>query len=188
MAEKKPLCLYGGVPKELAAGDSLPASSSLLVAEIVVSGSPVTSVTFSGLDGVAAGGYRLEFCGTAATASGGGVAQCISVNGNTTASNYVTQVTASSGTSNGNFTTTTTNGIWFGGIGDVTQFPVFDIMDINIINGYVQAIVVGGAYAGTQSHIAFGYLKVTQSNITSLTWSSTHTAAVGSVFRLYRKK
>jgi len=38
---------------------SFAAGESLLVAETVVSGSPVTSVTFSGLDGNADGGYFL---------------------------------------------------------------------------------------------------------------------------------
>lgn len=57
---------YTGSEWELIGGGG----SSSLVAETVVSGSAVTSVTFSGLDANAAGGYVLEYTYANATTSG----------------------------------------------------------------------------------------------------------------------
>lgn len=47
MAVKKPLCLYGGAPKELAAGDSLPSSDSVIKAWVNFNGTGTVAIRAS---------------------------------------------------------------------------------------------------------------------------------------------
>lgn len=191
MGEKRPLCLYGGITRELAAGDALPGSGSLLVAETVVTGSGVTSVTFSDLDGNAAGGYDFD----------------IEWIGNTSAS-FLKMLINSDG-NEGNYCAVhvggwVDNGVYNWGVAGY-QLPALLVASeigntfarsagsvVRSPSGYAQVMAntcrIGvGTYRSYHTSVALNHRSAI-SNITSLTFTSSAGIDIGSVFRLYRRK
>lgn len=82
------LCVYaGGSWVPLATGGG--SVKSTLVQQQIITGSPVSTITFSGLAGIADGGYRLELAliGNAANTAIG-----LQINGDATSGNYVGEI------------------------------------------------------------------------------------------------
>lgn len=174
------LTLAGGAPAWSAAS-----GGSLLVAETVVTGSAVTSVTFSGLDGNDAGGYLL--LAEVINATSNQIEMYISVNGDTTITNYYSQILLANGTT---ITTANVNEPRIGRM-DASKKSDFDI-SIKCNSGYFRYISKSMFGSGSTQRIytLTGDKTASVTNITALAITSTaaNSIAVGSTFRLYKRK
>lgn len=178
------LTLASGNPSWAAAS-----GGSLLVAETVVSGSAVTSVEFTGLDGNADGGYVV-----AATRMTGGTGNGLKMyfNGDTTDSNYNAQaIYLSSNTvlASNNFAAA-----WLDAAGGLTSSNPSQLEITIDINARIVCMCDSHVYTnGAVTHnINRTYLAhlVNQSNITSFSIQATaaNDIGIGSRFRLYKRK
>jgi len=169
-------------------------SNSLLVAETIVSGSAVTSVTFSDLDGNTDGGYVLECSVLNSTSTVGEIATYI--NSDTSSNNadyHGVTVYTSYGTADNTAKNTKTNGTSLTGsplaANNTTSFICSIKRDQAGRVVYTNTIAQNyGTDLTMYSAVTTKYTQVT--NITSLTVTSTVSSsiAVGSTFRLYRRK
>lgn len=177
---------YTGSAWELIGGGG----SSNLVAETVVSGSAVTSVTFSGLDGNAAGGYVLT----------GAIGKNIDAyklniyfNSDTTNTNYYSQEIKN--TSSTTLATNQTNAPVIAEILASGGSSLFFSADIDIDINLGRLRVLGRYSRGTTTTVVNGSYSIVSvnaisTNITTITLfaSSANSIAVGSTFRLYKRK
>jgi len=161
-------------------------ASSLLVAETVVSGSAATSVTFSGLDGNAAGGYVLELSivGVNNVVDG---SVYLHVNGDTTNTHYAGRYAqlGASYTSSALAVPTIAQT-------DDGWYPLYSV-NIDRIGGYFTAFSQGGFVSGVTSIISNSYIYKSDASITNITSLTITTAVasnlnIGSTFRLYKRK
>ena len=162
--------------------------ASLLVAETVVSGSAVTSVTFSGLDGNAAGGYVLEcvagFTGTSVISA--------DINGNKNTSIAIVLAGATNGANATTYIGTTTTGAWVLS-NDTTASKmvhgttIFSPAAFNSVQAY--SFYTSGSTNGLPRYQKAIFTD-SISNITSITLTSSaaNSIVVGSTFRLYKRK
>ena len=160
-------------------------SSSLLVAETVVSGSAVTSVTFSGLDGNAAGGYYLDMGCINALASA--ITLKLYINGDTTDTNYYRQYIYADSTS------ISANRSNLPKIASVAASKTLVThLNINCVNNVAAWDIVSSDSNGSAMNVNFMYFErvPATSNITSITLQGSDSSciAIGSTFRLYRRK
>lgn len=152
-----------------------------LVAEILVSGSAVTSVSFTGLDGNAHGGYVLVMEIINATATNMNLTP--QVNGDTTSANYSSQFITATGST---VTTGTINSICF--VGGAIGRKSYVIVDIGLNNGIVTWLSRGFEESSNSLSYA-GKYATSVTNLTRFDIVSTiaNSLAVGSRFRLYRR-
>jgi hypothetical protein len=155
---------------------------SMLVAETVVSGSAVTSVTFSGLDGNVAGGYRVEcnFWGSGENLT------YLYINTDTTNSNYKSQRQAASQTAP---YLSGSDAPIIGYSSNSANYPAMIVVDIGIVSGR-STYLANGIQSDTTTPTLeqrCGWHLSTITNLTSITISCSN-IAVGSTFRLYRRK
>lgn len=170
---------YTGSAWELIGGGG----SSNLVAETVVSGSAVTSVTFSGLDGNAAGGYVL--CSELISAGGAAGELWLYVNGDETGTNYYSQVLYGAGTT---VAAERTNSARIGAV-DGTILSTTEICTVNSV--YIANTQTSYGDASALMTQTMSTKKTgTVTNITSLKLSSqiANQLGIGSTFRLYKRK
>jgi len=164
----------------------------LSVAETVVSGSAVTSVVFSDLDGNAAGGYVLVGRVVAAAQASIG----LYINSDTTPTNYLTQqIYQQSTTVGGVLRACTTEFTSFNNANEDCHF----VMDININSGKIATSTKAIQVISTNTYNVIGgtrYLGA-DTNITSLTVTgytintntgAANTIGIGSTFSLYKRK
>lgn len=156
-------------------------TSNFLVEEKIIA-SPTTSITFSNLDIVKDGGYRLELL----LATGGATSPIYSyINGDTTAANYYYTrgqfygSTVSSSSAAGAF-------IFEGA--DANAYSVCQ-SDIYLVKGRTR--IISNIFRDYSTSLAqpqiLKYIPVI-SNITSITIATGSTFEAGTVLRLYRKK
>lgn len=155
-----------------------------LLAEFEVTGSPTTSVNFSGLDINTHKSYRIEV--EIVGVSGGGSNIYMFVNGDSTVTNYYMQMT---GYNNTTVSTSRQNhprigNIW--GAGVVMQ----GIVDCSLIGGIFQYRASSNYLTGStvQGNDTWGNKVATVANITSIqiVSSSANNIGVGSKIRIYR--
>lgn len=167
--------------------NSYPATQTgMLLSEQTVSGAAVTSVTFSGLDGNAHGGYFLV-CNHKSAANN---PVSLFINGDTTQTNYYTDQIYNSGTTTLARSYANTNQLFYADVSSNTTAFVF----INrTVDGYVSMVsdVVRktGSFNIEQNRQCI-LTTGTVTNITSITL--THQTAsgmsIGTSFALYRRK
>jgi hypothetical protein len=162
------------------------AQGTLLEAETTVSGSAVTSVSFTGLDGNAAGGYVLEgsFSGDAGLTSD----VKIYFNGNTTDVNYYTEDVMAY-----NSTPVAIQRAYPKLCSPSTRGGSFNANITRTAYGYIESTCTYSSYDGTYSRTGVAGVVFTASNtnITNITvssYSGTAVIGIGSTFRLYRRK
>lgn len=169
------------------------AQSTLLAAESVVSGSAATTITFSGLDGVTAGGYRI--IGEFVTASSSTYINAF-LNGDTTATNYQSDWMAWDSTT---VSANTANSPYVGYYAGPSAVCTLD-MELYVmpgVNTYYNTVIKSfcnnfSSFSGktADSKIYNVVHNSASNNLTSiaLTATTTGTFAIGSTFRLYKRK
>lgn len=160
--------------------------NGLLVAEQIVSGSAVTSVTFSGLDGNAAGGYVLEGTLYNPTATNNNL--WLSFNSNSASTDYYMQYilgngsTISGGRVNGNGFFGALAGNSSSGVAQISLDP----------KQYIRALIQTSQHDGSALYCITRSITsiVTFTNITGITMTAdvASSIGVGSTFRLYKRK
>ena len=155
-----------------------------LLAEYVVTDSPVSSIDFQGLDIIAHKGYRVEMDIINAIANA--IVVYLFVNGDTLLTDYASQGFASTGTSSssGAYANPTI------GACDISSFALFNA-SLSLSNfGYFHwsSFATRGTTVKPYIFIVSGLKKVAVENITQLTFSSSYGTpfAVGSRIRIFR--
>jgi hypothetical protein len=196
---KSPLVLYaGGIIKELQSGDSLLGAiggQSSLVAQQTVSGAAVSSITFSGLDGLADGGYVMD---VAIYPGVQGMAIGLQINGDSTAANYIEEGVVGSGAVSNNALASAAVPSNYILAGYGTGLLITARIDVVIAGGQVVFTSIWRSNWASVEYIAMSGSRYTQTGIalTSLVLQGYSNATnntlancfgVGSVIRLFRK-
>lgn len=173
--------------------DAFPSTGgSLLVAESIVSGSAATSITFSGLDGVVDGGYRL--IGEFVTASSATNINAF-LNGDTTTTNYQSDWIAWDTSVSGSTANSPYVGYYAGpSVVCTLDMELYVMPGVNTyFNTVIKSFCNNFSSFATKTADSRIYNVVHNSaanNLTTITLTATTSGsfAVGSVFRLYRRK
>ncbi len=159
--------------------------ASLLVAETVVTGSAVTSVTFSGLNGTVAGGYRLEGYITGLPVA---AYLMLKPNGASATNTFGTSLKAVNTT-----VTSTYHGTdaviklaennWTGGSASIGRFVVDLVNEVALVQ-------FRGLEGSAFPSIVISHYQLNVGGTTSLTVESSTANGIGvnSTFRLYKRK
>jgi hypothetical protein len=154
-----------------------------LLAEYVVTGSPVTSIGFSGLDINTHKSYRIELEIINPTASGAGVSMFI--NGDTTSTGYNQVTTYNSGST---VASQATNNALIAGLSASTTHLTKALL--SLVGGFAHYIAdtSRGRGASMLNYSLVGAKTNTVSNITELTFTAsvTNSIGIGSKVRIYR--